>query len=40
MKKEMDIIKENETSELTNKNLIPARWVYAIKTVQNLKRNL
>ena len=41
MKEEMDILKENETFELTqlpsNKTLIPARWVYSIKTDQNPK---
>ena len=41
MKEEMDILKENETFELTqlpsNKTLIPARWVYSIKTDQNQK---
>ena len=37
----MDILKENETFELTqqppNKTLIFARWVYSIKTGQNQK---
>ena len=41
MKEEMDILKENETFELTqlpsNKTLIPAGWVYSIKTYQNQK---
>ena len=41
MKEEMDILKENETFKLTqlpsNKTLIPARWVYSIKTDQSQK---
>ena len=41
MKEDMDILEENETFKLTqlpsNKTLIPARWVYSIKTDQNQK---